>query len=161
MVFTAGASEGEDNTVGGLIVFPGAKTARYFAARVPDELIADWREELKHVIGPVELYAAVVARKIWHARMSGRFCLHFTDNVPSQDSLVKWNSTSEIMRSLLVAYERLESHGQSWTWFARVPSDSNPADEPSRGRKKGVIKTLRAVEDKCDCPVLGKALIRL
>ena len=108
MVFADGASEGEDNTIGGLIVFAGAKTARYFAAQVPDELIAEWREELKHVVGLVELYAAVLARKTWHVHMSGRFCLHFIDNVPSQDSLVKGNSTSEIMRSLLMAYERLE-----------------------------------------------------
>ena len=34
-------------------------------------------------------------------------------------------------------------------------------DEPSRGHLKGDYKSLRAIEDKCDCSILGKALVRL
>ena len=157
LVFTDGASEDALHTVGGILIRPGCD-ARFFACHVPSELVKAWEGSLKHLIGPVETYAALVARAVWHQFLSGQTYLHFIDNVGSQDSYVKGTSTSAIIRSLLVSYERIESNGASWPWFARVPSDSNPSDEPSRGVFDGIVKELAAKRDVCLCPMTGREL---
>ena len=60
LVYTDGASEQDLRTVGGILVAPHVTQRRCFSAH------AVWKETMKHVIGPVELYAVVLARYIWH-----------------------------------------------------------------------------------------------
>ena len=134
LVFTDGASdsEGEIHTVGGILIRPGGLPPRFFACHVPASLVESWRKSMKHLIGFVETFAAVVARAVWHQFLSGQAYIHFIDNVGSQDSFIKGTSSSAIARSLLAAFEQIELNGAAWAWFARVPSDSNCADEPSK-----------------------------
>ena len=63
LVFTDGASEDALHTVGGILIRPGCD-ARFFACHVPSELVKAWEGSLKHLIGPVETYAALVARAV-------------------------------------------------------------------------------------------------
>ena len=43
-------------------------------------------------------------------------------------------------------------------WVARVPSSSNPADEPSRGVHDGIVSDLGAELVPCICPMTGTEL---
>ena len=81
LVFTDGASEGELHTIGGILVRPIGSRPRFFACRVPARLVGLWSTELKHLIGPVECYAALVARAVWHQHVAQKPCIHFIDNV--------------------------------------------------------------------------------
>ena len=58
IIFTDGACEpsgcGFDTGVGGIIFIP---RVRVFGCKVPSELVAQWSEGRKHIIGQVELYA--------------------------------------------------------------------------------------------------------
>ena len=65
LVFSDGASEGSLHTIGGIMVRPGS-SARFFACHVPIKLVGAREGSLKHLIGPVETYAALVARAVWH-----------------------------------------------------------------------------------------------
>lgn len=113
---------------------------------------------MKHLIGPVECYAVAVARLVWHQYLAQEPCLHFIDNVACQDAFIKGTSCSSAVRSILLAYEKCELQDATWTWFARVASDSNPSDEPSRGFFGGILKSLDAQRDSCLCPVSGGKL---
>ena len=55
---------------------PHAASLMFFACRVPSGLVALWSKTLKHLIGPVEAYAALVARKVWHLHVVGRLALY-------------------------------------------------------------------------------------
>ena len=66
LVFTDGASEENCHTVGGVLVFPDGTSPRFFGAYVPGALVDGWFSAMKHIIGPVETYALVVARSVWH-----------------------------------------------------------------------------------------------
>ena len=158
LIFTDGASESRHNTVGGLLVRPGGYRPRFFACHVDGGLVQAWAESLKHLIGPVECYAVAVARLVWHQFLAQQPCLHFIDNVACQDAFIKGTSCSEAVRSILLAYEKCELQDATWAWFARVASDSNPSDEPSRGFFGGILKSLDALRDSCYCPVSGSKL---
>lgn len=64
LVFTDGASENGVHTIGGVLVLPSNKK-EFFSGIVPAELSKAWEAELKHRIGPVEMYAVLVARALW------------------------------------------------------------------------------------------------
>ena len=158
LLFTDGASESRCHTVGGLLVRPGGSRPRFFACHVNEGLVESWTESLKHIIGPVECYAVAVARLVWHQFLAQKPCLHFIDNVACQDAFIRGTSCSAAVRSILLAYEKCELQDATWTWFARVASESNPSDEPSRGFFGGIVKALDAQRDSCLCPVSGKKI---
>ena len=158
LLFTDGASESRCHTVGGLLVRPGGSRPRFFACHVSEGLVESWTESLKHIIGPVECYAVAVARLVWHQFLAQKPCLHFIDNVACQDAFIRGTSCSAAVRSILLAYEECELQDATWTWFARVASESNPSDEPSRGFFGGIVKALDAQRDSCLCPVSGKKI---
>ena len=64
--------------------------------------------------------------------MAGTKFLAFVDSNPARFALVKGGSESlaceRIVRAVCMEDTRLES----WPWYARVPSKSNVADDPSR-----------------------------
>ena len=55
-------------------------------------------------------------------------------------------------------FEILDERQQSLHWIARVPSQSNPADPPSRGTLSGLEFFRPFVLCECSCPVTSKPL---
>ena len=49
------------------------------------------------------------------------------------------------MREILLSFERAEELSASWPWFARVASQSNIADDPSRAEFGFLVVTLRTL----------------
>ena len=66
------------------------------------------------LIGPVETYAALIARAVWHKLLTGQTYLQLIDNVCSEDCYVRDTSESDIIRGFLVASE-MEFNGTSWS----------------------------------------------
>ena len=156
-VFTDGSSEGDDHLVGGILCSSGLTASRFFACRVCPALVHEWGSDLAHIIGPVEMYAVVLARSIWHQFLSGARVVYFIDSFAVLDSCIKGSSKSRHFRRLLAAFERLELNGHSWSWFSRVPSKSNCSDHPSRG-VFGHLLSDGYVRDSCLCPITSSAL---
>ena len=153
LVFTDGASEDALHVVGGLIFFPGDVPPRFFGGKVPKGLTDEWFVDLKHIIGPVEAYAVLVARALWHKHLVGTRCIYFIDNYGAMDAFIKGSSHSVYFRKMLLAFERLEANGYHWPWFTRVPSFSNIADDPTR---LGLVESFPDMtRDDCFCPLLG------
>ena len=112
-----------------------------------------WLESSKHIIGMVEMYGALVARTVWASILAGRKSILFVDNNAAKEAFVKGTSYNKHYRQMLVSLEQLESESRSWTWVARAPSHSNPADEPSRGIHTGIVSVLNATQVSCTCPL--------
>ena len=85
----------------------------------------------KHLIGLVELYAVVLARFVWGDFLDNRRAMFFIDHVGVLSALIKCSSRDELWRSLLVSLEKADAV-PCIGWYARVPSQSNPSDPPSR-----------------------------
>ncbi|CAE7034318.1 unnamed protein product [Symbiodinium sp. CCMP2592] len=160
LVFTDGASEGSVHTVGGIMFDPREQQPKYFACHVCDSVVSTWSRDLQHIIGPVEAYAVLTARKVFHQSLSGRYCVYFIDNDGVLLSYIKGTSSSKPMRDILLMWESLEMHAHTWAWWARVPSASNPADAPSRGELDELVKA-GALRVDCDCPLTGTRLVDL
>ena len=158
LVFTDGASEEGCHTIGGVLVFPDESEPRFFGSYVPDALVEKWFSTMKHIIGPVEAYALLVARAVWHKHLVGRRCIYFVDNYGAMDAFIRGSSSNAELRELLLCFEKLECNGFHWPWFTRVPSASNCADDPTR--VGGVLGKflISALRDSCLCPLTGKQL---
>ena len=157
VIFTDGSSEGDAHWIGGVFFSTAFSKPKFFASKVHPRAVSEWSRDMKHIIGPVELYAVIAARLHWHQFISGQCIVYYVDNYPVLDALIKGTSTAVTFRDLLACYERKELHGYSWAWFSRVPSESNCADAPSRGEYQGLVDK-GWTHDRCVCPIFGDLL---
>ena len=120
-----------------------------------------WFGQMKHIIGPVEAHAVLVARKVWHQFIVGNRCIYFIDNYGAMDASIKGSSNSLELREILLGFERQECNGLHWPWFSRVPSPSNCADDPSRIGSVTCEFLRDSIRDPCWCPLTGSKLQEL
>ena len=134
-LFTDGAFEPDSSTpgtIGGVLYSECGVALRFFSEIVPSELMQCYTRDSKNPIYLIELLATLVALKLWGEECKQRFIVNFIDNEASRAALIKAWSDSIHANNILRLYVDDEMlHG--WKpWFGRVPSHSNPADDPSR-----------------------------
>ena len=163
LVFTDGALEyGESGepvaSIGGVLVSRNGKVA-CFRCDVPKHLLETWQTGGKtHVIGLVELYAAVVGLHTWREILKDDRVILFTDSWPAYDAVVKGTAGVKEWRQLLLALEKTDESHPMHLWTARVPSTSNPADPPSR-RNVSDLAFLGDIDIiDAECPVVNTFL---
>ncbi|CAE6964726.1 SLC24A2 [Symbiodinium natans] len=125
-VFTDGACEFEDGhpvcTIGGILYHhqEGSWNTRFFACRMPATLVQKWSNAGKrHLIGPVELFAVVVARRLWGSYLDSSRALFFVDHSGVHAACVSGTSRDTVWRSLLVEFERADAVPMIG-WIARA-----------------------------------------
>ena len=135
-------------------------SASVFGCKVPEVLVRHWRSHgKKHVIGLVELYAAILSLRHWRKSLEGRRVILFIDSWPALDSLVKGDSSVRLWRELLLVLENPSETCPMLLWIARVPSSSNVADPPSRG-SLAELAPWRCTLSKPVCPLCKATLER-
>ena len=67
----------------------------------------------------------------WGDRLGGA-AVFYTDNNTVRDTLISCNSSNKVAKALLISVLALECVRQVTPWYARVPTDSNMSDAPSR-----------------------------
>ena len=90
------------------------------------------QEKSKKVIAALELMAAVLAVCRLQSLVSGRRLFLFLDNEAARASLIVMYSPILVRARLLSKLSEVLTSRSMFTWVSRVPSSSNPADEPSR-----------------------------
>ena len=101
--------------------------------QVPEGLLSLWKGLVgDQLICQIELLAMVLVRWQWKHELHNRKVLLFVDNNTARGGTVKGRSSSPTMDDLIKAFYSIEVHLPSFWWIERVPSKSNPADEPSR-----------------------------
>ena len=141
LIFTDGAVETIGCrlcvTVGGVLFDPWTKaTPVYFAEEVSASRVDRWLAAgTKHPVFQAELLPVAMAAESWAHLTRDRDVILFLDNEAARYSLVRGYSP------VLTAAKVI---GEAWlsfagcgaaVWFARVPTESNPADAPSRGQE--------------------------
>ena len=165
IVFTDGACEpaGESGFslgVGGLLLVrdAGVWACRAFGCAIDDGLNQAWAATgKKHLIGPTELYAVVLARVVWADALGSARSFFYVDHGGVLSALVNGSSRDATWRELLVHFERADAASPTLPWFCRVPSKSNPSDPPSRGRWE-FPPGLNPARDRPVCFVTGRRL---
>ena len=66
--------------------------------------------------------------------------IHYVDNESARYALIKGNSPTYDSAALAAAFWTREAELACFSWFEWVPSPSNIADDPSRGRAPGPLR---------------------
>ena len=104
-----------------------------FGIRVPDQVLQEWhRSGTKHPVFQAELLAVLVAIQVWRRALAGSLVTFWLDNEAVRFALTKGAAFPESNARMLHSFLQLETALQVHSWFSRVPSECNPADEPSR-----------------------------
>ena len=135
LMFTDGACEDEGSLVthGAVLVDFHFLKFLYFGDHVPTTWVRKWRASgKKQLIGQAEIFPILVAKRTWQSLLELRPVLWFVDNSSAQSALVRSFSSVFDNYELLVTNAILDVRLQSSNWYSRVPSKSNPGDDPSR-----------------------------
>ena len=135
-LYTDGAAEGANHelvTCGAVLFSPKLSRPQAVGLRVPEHIVRRWKQGgSSQTIAQAELAPALLARLTWGKELRGAEVVHYIDNEGSKHSLIKGYSPSLECARLLGEIWLEEAKLSSLTWFDRVPSPSNIADDPSR-----------------------------
>jgi hypothetical protein len=137
LLFTDGAAEGEERgnvTCGAVLIDTAEEFSQMWGGRIPAQLVRSWKRDGDkiQVIGQAELLPVALSRQVWKERFKHRRLVVFIDNDSARQALVKGWSKSKASTAIIREMLSAELEDQVWVWYGRVPTHSNPADDPSR-----------------------------
>ena len=133
-LFTDGAVEAEASGIGAVLCNERAVPSEWMGSSIPHNLLRAWRKHSKHPVIQSELLGAAAALDLWGPRLAHSCVTLWLDNDPARHGLIAGTAHPDSSASLVHAVTLLEAKYQLRLWIAWVPSESNPADAPSRGR---------------------------
>ncbi|CAE7239607.1 unnamed protein product [Symbiodinium sp. CCMP2592] len=143
LIFTDAAFEKGLATVGAVVIDTMGGPASIYDGVLPSSLVSSWqRYDDEQIICQAELAAAVCIRHRERYRLTGRKCIYFIDNESARFALIRAVSGVPSMQSLASSFHTWDLDHPHYPWIERVPSTSNPADLPSRGRINDCIRLL-------------------
>jgi len=120
-------------TCGGVVFVPGSPGPLYFGLQVPDHVVEEWRSHgISRVVGQAELLPVLLCKLSLKSHLSGQRVIFFLDNDGARESLIRGNTCASASVKMLLECASAEAQLSSHSWYARVPSESNVADGPSR-----------------------------
>ena len=136
-VYTDAAFNSEDGTggLGGVLVDGLACVVSWFGILLDGNQCELCGSKQKgSIIYELELLASVLALALWSKPGFGNQHVWFGDNDSVRHSLIRANGSGSVAKALLSYYLRHESLQSAAVWFARVPTEANLSDFPSRGK---------------------------
>ena len=138
LLFTDGSFElgfsGSFAGVGGVIFVPTCNFVAYFFAENDGEYLQLLTADSANPIAIIELIAVAFAVTLWRNHLANNSVLGFVDNDAAKFAPVKGYSVNPWMAALVEAACDVEISQRALLYWERVPSSSNIADDPSRGR---------------------------
>ncbi len=137
-VYTDASYEVVDNRqsagFGGVLVHPGGDCVAHFGFNLDEEQLIRLNPcAKKTIIHECEFLAVAIALDSWKEHLSSRQIVCFIDNNAVRDSLISAKASGDVANKILECVLQNETSHGFMLWFARVPSKSNIADDPSRG----------------------------
>lgn len=83
------------------------------------------------IIYELELLAACLAIDIWSQPLKGSYSAHYGDNDSARFALTRGTGLGTAAATIMNLHLQTEDSNTS-LWFARIPTESNLADIPSR-----------------------------
>ncbi|CAE7298793.1 unnamed protein product [Symbiodinium sp. CCMP2592] len=136
--------------LGGVLISPSGSVVGWFSLLLESTDIRPLLPlKAETGIGELEAIAVVLAFQLWEEHLKSTECVAYLDNEGARCSLIKGCSSSwSITRICHIFAKTCESH-TVLPWLARVPSCSNVADYPSRGRDCSMLPRNRASTEPC------------
>ena len=136
--------------LGGL-VFDGSGTLlKWFGLQAPRALVTVLQtcfgEHRETVIYELEALAVALAIDLFKQELQGRNVMVFTDNSGVHGSFVKCWSDNPVGNALAYFTAWMEYELHAFVYYDRVPSPSNPADDPSRQGQRSGQETTRTLD---------------
>lgn len=145
IVFTDGSFEDDRGLWGSVVIDMQSGNKSVHWGEVPERLISVWKKLAgEQVICQIEAFAVLLTRYHYRNIWEGRKVLIFIDNEPSRHTLIKGSSPSISMLLIAQAFNEVDVNFPAACWFDRVPSASNIADLPSRGKQIEAAKMIGA-----------------
>jgi hypothetical protein len=94
--------------------------------------------EKSTVIFEAELLALVLCVRLWRKLIQNRPCVMYVDNNGTRDVAISGSARTFPGSSLVATLLSQEDAACVTAWYARVPSQSNIADPPSRNSSEGI-----------------------
>ena len=141
-LFTDGSCEPDEKSptkitagYGAVLFDPTDGTFQSFGGNLPNEILEILSEDgtKRQVVGQSELFPCVAARDVWGRKLQGRLVMCYIDNEAAKYALIKGTSPTYMSAWLVQQFWEKEAQLETFSWFERVPSAANCADEPSRG----------------------------
>ena len=135
--------------IGGVLFAPDGKPFHFFSQRLSQELVAALHPGCrKTTIYECEFFALSCALLIWGSLVSNAVVV-YTDNNAVRDAMTSCHTTNVVAKRVLVTTLSLECDLQLTPWYARVSTDSNLADSPSRLVIEPLLRMGAKQSDAC------------
>ena len=145
-VFTDACFDASLCGFGGVLIDHTGSFVEFFSGRLSDsQLSALGVKQRQTVIFEAELLTVLVAMLVWSDRIASRPVVFYIDNNGARDVAISGSARSEVGLQLVTGLLALEDKLSIFSWFSRVPSPSNIADDPSR-LSTTMLQPLGAVE---------------
>ena len=119
--------------IGAVLVDERGAKQRFFSEEIPQSLMERINvTKRKTLIFECEFLAIFLALYSWKEILHGCKVLMYTDNDAVRDCVISCSTTSINATPILDACLELESRLSLNVWIARVPTEANVADDPSR-----------------------------
>ena len=123
--------------LGGVLVGPNGRPVAFFSVALNlEQMELLGSETKKTIIFEAELLALVVAFSIWRDYIRAMSLICFVDNNSARDVAISGNGRNITANCLIEFLLKLEMSSCTTPWYARIPTPSNIADEPSRGETR-------------------------
>lgn len=120
--------------IGAVLFDPTGKPVAFSSHRLTGEVVILLNTLGKQfAIFECEFFALFCAFLLWENRITDAVVI-YTDNNGVRDTLISCISKHVVARKILIATLALECTKHITPWYARVPTDSNMSDGPSRFR---------------------------
>ena len=145
LIFSDGSWENGVAGIGAVILDESTGNHLVIQDQVNQDLLLLWKDVVgDHIICQIELLTMVLTRWEFCEELALRRALLFVDNNSARGGVLKGRSGSPSMDDLIKAFYAVEVKHPSFWWVERVPSKSNPSDEPSRFEGKAAAEFWRA-----------------
>ena len=119
---------------GGVLVDPAGTCIAHFGFVLHGDDLSRLNPSVKQtIIHECAFLAVAIAIRLWKDRVAARQVVSFMDNNAVRDSLISGKASGRVTNRILELVFENETRHCLLMWFARVPSKSNIADDPSRG----------------------------
>eukprot|EP00971_Amphidinium_carterae_P225337 4469354-Amphidinium_carterae.1 len=155
LIFTDGCCEGESYEhvgIGGLMFHPASSRPEFFHAVLPEDLVKSWQRATgkDQVIYLAEILPVAVAKRVWHKELRSSSCLWFIDNMAARAAILGSTSSDAVALKLIWHMLKLDAESGARNFYEWIPSSSNPADGPSRGKSSMTSQRWDAIQVAVD-----------
>ena len=154
--------EAKEGGVGGVLIDQTGCVVSWFGGEASRDFCESFMaEDQEQAIGELEAFVVLVAFRVWQDLVRSKHLLCFIDNEAARYLILKGYSKNPVLCNIVHHLAKVEEELFVLPWYARVPSECNIADPPSRSvphellpeTSRVPMPDLRSVLDEASKPL--------